>query len=159
MTPVLAGRWESRLFLALTVGLLVTLLFGVIFNDWRTVLAILALSVVIGSSLDLFYAVVQRFRWDSDWPPVFVFLSGVLEGIVLWFLIQRIDSLAFVTFNQFLAHYSSVWLASFCMLFGGMRIIFPRWRFNGGMIGLGTIPLLSLIAIALLVFGLPLVLT
>lgn len=130
MTPVLIGRWQTRLLLFGPVGLLVTLIFGWFYGV--TPLVVLLYVFGIGLGWDILYDKVQiKLRWDQDWPPLFQLISGIVEGIVIWLLI--LFGLApNVSFGIFVAHYSAVWLAVFLSTQGPLRILFPRWRYHGG---------------------------
>ncbi|HEY1014617.1 MAG TPA: hypothetical protein VGE07_18045 [Herpetosiphonaceae bacterium] len=135
MTPTRAGRWQTRLFLLGTVGALATALFGLLFGDWRTPFALLGYVLLAGFAWDALYDVLQGFRWDHDWPPAYQLAAGVAEGGAIWLLHALVglpgvaDGLAP---GRFLAHYGAVWLLTFLCSQGPMRLLFPRWRFNGG---------------------------
>jgi hypothetical protein len=135
MTPTLVGRWQTRILLLGTVGLIVTLIFGRMYHDYRTPLAVLGYVILFGFGWDILYNVAQTFRWDHDWPPVFQLAAGIVEGIFLWAMMVLVN-LPGVTphppFSRFLAHYAAVWLSAFLASQGPVRTIFPRWRFNGG---------------------------
>ena len=145
MTPTLYGRWQTRLFLLGTVGLVVTFIFGSLNDDkFMTPLVILGYVLVIGFLWDIFYNFLQTFRWDRDWPPAFQLGAGILEGIFIWALINStfiwdltgLEGLPGVsrdlTLGLFITHYASVWVTTFAASQGPMRIFFPRWRFRGG---------------------------
>lgn len=139
MTPTLLGRWQTRLFLMGTIGLLLTLLFcgGLVGNPAGLVyLAILIYLTVFGLGWDCLYMVIQGFRWDQDWPAAFQWLAALWEGI--FFLLIR-DGLGIVLpftydfdISWFVFHYSVVWLGVFIASQSLMRLLFPRWRFFGG---------------------------
>lgn len=138
MTPTLFGRWQTRLFLFATVGVLVTLPFvlgifgtnaGIIFF-W--VLGYLAL---VGLLWDSLYIYLQTFRWDRDWPAIFQVLAGLWEavffiGIVKLFGLPGVPKT--LPLGLFFLHYSAVWLGIFTASQTLMRVLFPRWRFRGG---------------------------
>ena len=144
MTPTLMGRWQTRLLLLGTIGLAVTLIFGRIFNDFTTPLALLGYVLVIGFAWDILYGFVQNFRWDRDWPPLFQLAAGIVEGAFLWGLILICDAISSfnlhtlpgiaesLTLEMFIAHYATVWVTTFLATQGLLRIVFPRWRFHGG---------------------------
>ena len=144
MTPTLAGRWQTRLFLLLTFGLVITLFFGWLFKDYLTPLALLIYVLILGFGWDIIYQFLQSFRWDRDWPPLFQFLAGLVEGLFVWLLVQMLADVPLfgqtglpgvgsgLTFVRFLAHYGTVWLFTFLITQSFIRIIFPDWRFRGG---------------------------
>ncbi len=127
MTPTLLGRWQTRLLLLVTVGLVLTcpfLIFGL------APLLNLFLVIVLGFLWDILYTYLQRLRWDRDWPPAFQLAAGITEGIAVY-LIDLLLGLE-VAFLLFLIHYGLVWTATFLMTQGPMRLLFPRWRYRGG---------------------------
>ncbi|NJK40706.1 MAG: hypothetical protein HC934_03830 [Acaryochloridaceae cyanobacterium SU_2_1] len=140
MTPTLLGRWQTRLLLMETVGLLITLIFcgggfgspgGPIFF-W-----LLQYLVLFGLAWDYLYIFLQSYRWDQDWPAAFQWLAALWEGL---FIILVVDLAEFKLpgtaadwdTGWFLFHYSFVWIAIFIVSQSLMRVIFPRWRFRGG---------------------------
>lgn len=134
MTPTLIGRWQTRTFLLLTAGLIVTFFFALLAAflfeelDFLKPFAILFFVLVTGYVWDAIYIFLQRFRWDRDWPPAFQFLTALVEmvpaGILAWLLS--------VPWWFFLLHYWFTWWVIFIASQGPMRIFFPRWRFRGG---------------------------
>jgi len=141
MTPILLGRWQSRLFLMGIFGSLTTALFGWAINDLTTPFVILGYVLIIGLYADIFYDIIQKNRWDHDWPPLLHFASGVLEGLVMWLAISILPLPgvpADMSFGLFLAHYSMVWVVIFAINWGPMKVFFPWWRYRGGRV-LGAI--------------------
>ncbi len=134
MTPTLIGRWQSRSGILGTVGVLVTLLFGAAIGDIGTPLAVLLLVIALGFGWDMLYTFLQRLRWDQDWPPLLVLLSGIWEALVVWVLIPLIPGFPQPSAGDFALHYTLVWVTMYAMLFGGLRILLPRWRFRGGRV-------------------------
>jgi hypothetical protein len=136
MTPTLFGRWQTRILLLGSYGLLVTLFFVWRYEGSYTPLALLGYVIVFGLVWDVLYQWTQRFRWDSDWPPAFQLMAGIIEAAFLWLLIQilgeQLPGVDPLSFGRFAAHYWSVWTVAFLLSQGPMRIWFPRWRFNGG---------------------------
>ncbi|MBW4682001.1 MAG: hypothetical protein KME19_18060 [Microcoleus vaginatus WJT46-NPBG5] len=139
MTPTLLGRWQSRLLLFATVGVLLTLPFflGMIGNKpgviYFWVLGYLAL---FGICWDVLYNYLQKFRWDYDWPGVFQLIAGIWEGIFVAIL-AIVIGLPGVPKDQFelplfIPHYTLVWLGIYIASQSLMRILFVRWRFKGG---------------------------
>ncbi|MCB9099982.1 MAG: hypothetical protein H6632_10605 [Anaerolineales bacterium] len=144
MTPTLWGRWQTRLLLLSTVGLLITLGFGVLFGNWVTPLALLGYVLLLGLVWDVVYQGVQSLRWDRDWPPLFMAAGGLLEALLLWGLVKA-DVLwaglgltgppgvsPELTLMQFALHYGTVFVVMFSLMLGPMRVIFLQWRFRGG---------------------------
>lgn len=139
MTPTLLGRWQTRLLLLATVGLLISLPFflGRIGGKSGPVFFfVLGYVLVFGLGWDLVYNYLQKFRWDSDWPAFFQLLAGVWEGCFLGvlFSVLELPGVPHQEFSLgvFCLHYSFVWLGVFVVSQSLMRILFPRWRFKGG---------------------------
>jgi len=105
MTPTLSGRIQTRIFLALVIGVPWTLLVTPFLRQPRrpfarrgrqcalplTFLA-LGLMVAIGCVLwEPLYQALQQYRWERDWPVMFALLVVIPEAILLWFVLQAID--------------------------------------------------------------------
>ncbi|MBH8562046.1 hypothetical protein I8748_07645 [Nostoc sp. CENA67] len=141
MTPTLFGRWQTRLLLLATVGVLVSIPFatGLIgFGANSVYFWILGYVAIFGLGWDLLYNYLQKLRWDRDWPAVYQLLAGIWE---LFFIYCGVKLFGFLpiplpkeelSLGAFLLHYSCVWLAVFIASQSLMRIIFLRWRFRGG---------------------------
>jgi hypothetical protein len=137
MTPTLLGRWQTRLLLLATVGLVVTLPFylGIISPGGSIFLWVLVYIALFGLVWDVVYQYFQKYRWDSDWPGALQLLAGIWEAIFVLLLV-KIFGLPGVSKDLplywFALHYSLVWLAVYIASQSLMRILFPRWRFRGG---------------------------
>ena len=141
MTPTLLGRWQTRLFLFATVGVLITLPFslGIIEPDFGAgYFRILGYLAFFGCGWDILYNYLQKFRWDRDWPGAFQLLAGIWEAIFVagWVKLWGLPSVPKddLSIFWFAIHYSLVWLGVFVASHTVMRILFPRWRFRGGQI-------------------------
>jgi len=138
MTPTLLGRWQTRLFLLFTVGVLVSipLAMGLIASSPGIVYFwILAYVAIFGGCWDVVYNQLQKYRWDRDWPAAYQMFAGIWEMVFIWFGVGVFRFLPLpqeVSLGVFLLHYSLVWLGVFLASQSLMRIIFPRWRFRGG---------------------------
>ena len=132
MTPTLLGRWQTRLILFGTVGLAVTAVFATWFQSNIPYL-LLGLVFVLGCGWDVLYQQMQRRRWDRDWPPNLQLAAGIWEAIVVAGLLYGVGILRQPpTVGQFVGHYTAVWLTTFLASQSVLRLIFPRWRYNGG---------------------------
>ncbi|HSH05492.1 MAG TPA: serine/threonine-protein kinase [Anaerolineae bacterium] len=139
MTPVWRGRWQTRLFLLLTVGVFVSLPF----SWWRqanggdpwTPFIVLGYVLGLGVAWDGLYSYLQSWRWNRDWPPVFQVGEGVVEGVVLGSGLQLVGlpGVGELTWYQFAGHYGLVWLLAFAGTQSLMRFVFPWWRYRGGV--------------------------
>lgn len=137
MTPTLLGRWETRLALLATVGLLISLIFALVFGSAAFVFVLIYVAL-FGLVWDVIYIGLQQFRWDRDWPAAFQVINGVTEGAFLY-LVIRVIGLPGVprdlSLALFVAQYGLVWLCVWLLTQGPMRVLFPFWRFHGGVIG------------------------
>lgn len=137
MTPILWGRWQTRLFLMIVFGIPITLIFGVLYADFQTPLTLIIYVIILGLIWDILYNWLQTLRWDNDWPPAVHFLTGITELLTVWLLTRLVavpGVSSTLTFAQFFAHYTTVWLVTFSIMWGPMKVIFPHWRFRGGRI-------------------------
>jgi hypothetical protein len=140
----LAGRWQTRTFLLAYLGLPITFIFCFLYDDFTTPLILLECVWLLGGLWDVLYHFLQRWRWDRDWPPLFFALGGLAEGVLLWglvkatFLWQALGLLTIpgvdpgLTLTQFSAHYVTVWLVTFLVMLGPLKVLFLKWRFRGG---------------------------
>jgi uncharacterized membrane protein YozB (DUF420 family) len=136
MTPTLVGRWQTRLALLATLGLLITVVFVLLGRD-DVFLRVLLYVAVFGVAWDVLYIALQRLRWDRDWPAAFQVLNGLTEGAFIFVLATVIGLPGLprdIPLALFAVHYGLVWLAVFLWTQGPMRAIFPFWRFHGGTI-------------------------
>lgn len=149
MTPSLIGRVQTRLFTVFTAGLLWTLLVTPLLPSgptqpgghrivdlYRFTLGALALVAVLGVVVwEPIYQLLQQFRWEKDWPAVFVFLQVVPEGaIVHAVLVRVVTTPTAVGWPTFLIDFVTTWLVIFASVHGPIRVPFLRWRFSGGRI-------------------------
>jgi len=138
LTPTLFGRWQTRILLFATVGLLLTLpfRFGIIGSGANLAYYwILGYVAAFGLIWDVVYNYLQQFRWDRDWPAAFQLLAGIWEAIFVATAIKTIGLPGVprdLPLPAFALHYSLVWIGIFTASQALMRILFPRWRFKGG---------------------------
>lgn len=139
MTPTLFGRWQTRLLLLPTVGILITLPFALgIFSPGASSVYfwVLAYIAIFGIGWDILYNYLQKFRWDRDWPAIFQLFAGIWEAVFLILIIKMLKlplpGVQTLDIGLFIRHYSFVWLGVFLASQTIMRILFPHWRFRGG---------------------------
>ncbi len=136
MTPTLLGRWETRFLLLATVGVIVTLVVGLIIKNIATPFLLLGYVFLFGLVWDAVYQYLITFRWDRDWPTVFQVLAGIVEGALVWLLLRFVDLPGIpartVPFSVFIGMYASIWLLTFIIAQGPLRIVLVRWRYRGG---------------------------
>ncbi|NJR17507.1 MAG: hypothetical protein HC785_18530 [Calothrix sp. CSU_2_0] len=140
MTPTLYGRWQTRIFLLMTIGVIVTLPFALGYIGIGTsgiYFWVLFYAGIFGLTWDILYNWLQKFFWDHDWPGVVQFCACIVEGILLSLLIQLnlLPNIPQPEFNLqwFVIHYSTVSIFAYLTAWVIMRLFFPRWRFRGGV--------------------------
>lgn len=142
MTPTLFGRWQTRILLLATIGVLITLPFALKIigppdlKDGAIYFFILGYVAGFGLIWDILYQQLQKFRWDADWPGALQLIAGIWEAIFIAAIV-KIFGLPGIAPNDlnllwFAVHYSVVWLAVYTASQTIMRILFIRWRFRGG---------------------------
>lgn len=135
MTPTLRGRWQTRLVLNLTVGVVLTALWGGVLREVAPAFVMLGYMTVLGWVWDVGYNRLQTRRWDHDWPPVLYLVGAGWEMGVLSILMSTLNLPGSAeTYGVFpmLGQYSLIGVVSFLLMFGPLRVLFPRWRFRGG---------------------------
>lgn len=149
MTPTLAGRLQTRIFLALTIGALWTAvitpalprpgMMGVGFA-YRVTFKSLGIMVAAGLLWEVLYHLIQQLRWDKDWPSLFNLLAVIPEAVLLWYLTHWFDvipgttSLSSPILSLFIIHVSTTWVLMWLFLQGPLRVVHVRWRFEGGRV-------------------------
>ena len=136
MTPTLLGRWQTRLVMVLTLGVLVTVAVASLRDG--PFFHVLGYTLGFGLAWDVLYIQLQRLRWDRDWPAAFQVASGLVEGLLIYGLIRHVGlpgiPAGSVPVMTFTAHYGLMWLVIFIWVQGPMRAVLPRWRFDGGRV-------------------------
>ena len=152
MTPTLNGRIQSKLFLLLIVApiwtIVVTVLlvplvrgadatmtpsYGVV---WWNAIQVLLWTAFFGVGWELLWHALQQSRWEKDWPILYGLLQFVPEGILIFLLVNPrwggLTSGGGVPTAAFLVHYISTVLVTWTWINGPHRILFLKWRFEGG---------------------------
>lgn len=140
MLPTLNGRIQTRVFMLVVFGSLITLVLTPVLPhdpDYRTTFIILATVLLLGIVWELIYHGIQQFRWEKDWPTMFGLITAVNEGALVWLLLDLelvpgIDGVP--DFWAFFIDFSVIWLVIWVWTNGPMRVPFIRWRFFGGRI-------------------------
>jgi hypothetical protein len=139
MVPTFSGRLQTRLIGVVLVGLPWTLLLAPVLAplvggigpmlriSMFTWAATLGLGLVLWEPL---YHLLMQFRWEKDWPTLFLLLSSVPEGAVVGRLLATFGPGA--PWSVFLLLFASTWLVVLGSLQGPLRVVFLRWRFRGG---------------------------
>lgn len=147
MIPTFPGRLQTRIFLVLFIALPWTLIVtpflpgnrgradGSVAADlYPVTLTALAIVLVVGLVLwePVFY-LLQICRWEKDWPSMFFLLQLLPEAIVAWQLLKWIGPDSDVAnLSTFLWHIIPTWILMWLFVLGPIKVLFIRWRFNGG---------------------------
>jgi hypothetical protein len=151
MIPTYGGRIQTRIFLMLFVGLPWTLLVSPLLPGPRRGLrltdvatdrypaTLLALAIVLALGVGLWehvYHFLQQYRWEKDWPVMFALIEVIPEAILAWFVFERLvpGGVTTATGWTFVAHIASTWLVMWLFVLGPIKVVFIRWRFNGGRV-------------------------
>jgi hypothetical protein len=134
MTPTLFGRWQQRLVLLPTLGLLISLPLAIVQRSWYYILVLIYIGIS-GCLWDMLYQQLQKMRWDNDWPGLLQLAGGVGEGILLMLLIQNkwlpgINTIALSSMWLF-PHYVIVSVAMFLATQSCLPTLFPHARYQG----------------------------
>lgn len=142
MTPTLAGRIQTRIFAIIVIGGIWTAAVGPVLPRppgesltaiYQGAYWVLGLVLAAGLVWEFVYHLLQQFRWEKDWPTLYGLLTGINEGLLVWYLAVVLALLPVqVPTATFVAHFVSTWLVIFLWLNGPMRVPFLRWRFTGG---------------------------
>jgi hypothetical protein len=139
--PTLVGRIQTRLFLLATVGLAWTFVVvpilprrGLPLSDVYAA-AILTLFVVafFGLGWELLYHFIQQYRWEKDWPILYLLLEGIPEGLLAFVAVDAVFALGPGPLTFFF-HFVTTWIVMWLTAIGPLRMVLIRWRFRGGRI-------------------------
>jgi hypothetical protein len=138
MTYTLFGRWQVRILLLATVGLILSAIVAIksgTYSGGEALMAVVYLGI-FGLVWDLGYHQLQRLRWDGDWGTLLQLLGAVWEAMFLIFAAKyiglpgidkaRFNAIGFIGFDALLCFVS--YLAQHSIL----KILSPYSRFQGG---------------------------
>ena len=141
MTSTFFGRVQTRLFTVGTVGLLWTLLLTPFLRlpageEYKVTLTTLGWVALLGILVwEPVFHLLQQFRWEKDWPAMFLLLQAVPEAVLVRVVLDRTLTVSSpVGVGTFALHFATTWVAIFLFVQGPMRVPFLRWRFRGGRI-------------------------
>ena len=137
MTPTLTGRWQTRALTLLVFGSIVSTIL-VVQQGESQYYRVLAYVALFGVGWDVLYTLLQRLRWDRDWPTSFAIASAGVEALVLFYAGDHFGlpgvAARSLSIAKFTAHFGGIWLLSFLWVQGPARVFFPYWRFHGSRI-------------------------
>jgi hypothetical protein len=138
MTFTLFGRWQIRVLLLATIGLVLMIAIAIKSGSMiagQTFMTLIYLGI-FGLGWDFVYHQLQRLRWDGDWNGLLQLIAAIWEGIFLVMIIKSIGlpgidraNFNIAGFGGFYALLSSI---NFITAHSLLRILSPYSRFNGG---------------------------
>ncbi|WP_067465010.1 hypothetical protein [Nocardia amamiensis] len=144
MLPTLNGRIQTRVLALSVIGFFVALIITPLLptgslsigQAYRVTLTVLLATVLVGVLWELLYHFLQQFRWEKDWPTLFGFLTILNEGALIWVLVRYTTVVLPEHLRPspaaFLLQFVSTWILFWLIVNGPMRVVFHRWRFQGG---------------------------
>lgn len=144
MLPTLNGRIQTRVLALGVIGFFVALIITPLLptgslslgQAYRVTLSVLLATVLVGVLWELLYHFLQQFRWEKDWPTLFGFLTMVNEGALMWVLVRYttvvLPESLHPSLTAFLIQFVVTWITFWLIVNGPMRVVFHRWRFQGG---------------------------
>ncbi|WP_280493313.1 hypothetical protein [Nocardia asiatica] len=144
MLPTLNGRIQTRLLALSVIGFVVALIITPalptgplsIGQAYRVTLSVLLATVLVGVLWELLYHFLQQFRWEKDWPTLFGFVTILNEGALMWVLVRYttvvLPEHLRPSLTAFLIQFVVTWMVFWLIVNGPMRVVFHRWRFQGG---------------------------
>jgi hypothetical protein len=147
MVPTFSGRIQTRLFLLICIGIPWTLIItplaphhpgASIGHLYETTFWVLAEVIVVGCLFwEPLYHGLMQFRWEKDWPIMFLLLEGIAEGLTAYGLLHAVGphpNPPAATAATFVVDFAVLWVLVWLTAIGPMRVLFHRWRFRGGQI-------------------------
>ncbi|WP_433716240.1 hypothetical protein ACQP2U_21110 [Nocardia sp. CA-084685] len=144
MLLTLNGRIQTRILALGIIGLLVTAIITPVLptgplslgNAYRVTLSVLLATVLIGVLWELLYHFLQQFRWEKDWPTLFGFWTVINEAALMWVLVDHttivLPRALHPSLTAFLIQFIVTWIVFWLIVNGPLRVVFHRWRFQGG---------------------------
>ncbi len=141
MLPTIGGRYQTRTFLVLFIGVPWTLLITPLLpglsgltlgQKYTSTFVTLGWVLLLGYLWEPLYHYIQYQRWEKDWPILFAFLVFINEGILVWVAVGVLDLNPYPPpFSAFLIHFLTTWILQWLYVVGPIRAVFYRHRFNG----------------------------
>ncbi len=147
MTPTLTGRVQTRTLVTTAVSFPIALAVTPfvpnpaqepLLDRLETTAGLLAVFLLIGLCWEALYQFLQRRRWDEDWPSILGLITFGSEALALWFVAHALDLLPGSTDwssparSPFLWLMGTTWVATWLVMQGPLRVVWPRWRLEGG---------------------------
>lgn len=141
MTPTLNGRIQSRWFVLLLVGIPWTIAVGPLLLPFAGGASLgelysvawlaVALVGILGTGWEMVYHLLMQLRWEKDWPTLFGLVTGVNE---LLGVLVALAVLGAPLSPAVVLHFGSLWVLIWLVANGPLRVVLPRWRYQGGRV-------------------------
>ncbi len=114
---------------------------SLLFVNYQMTFETLGLMAGLGIAWEIVYHRLQGLRWDQDWPPLFSLVTVVPEAVALWYVSWVAGvfppgptGFSSPEMEMFVIHITTVWLVMWLFSLGPLRVMLPRWRYEGGAI-------------------------
>jgi hypothetical protein len=147
VTFTLAGRLQTRLALLSSVGVLWTLIVSLPLAwvsgvsprlAYRVTLETAIAVILFGLVWELVYHGLQQLRWDKDWPALLGLVTFFNEAVPIWVVLHALRlipgrwGISSPILPLFATYLGTTWVLVWLVLQGPLRMVVPRWRFEGG---------------------------
>ncbi|MFI9504082.1 hypothetical protein [Nocardia sp. NPDC052566] len=144
MLTTLNGRIQTRILALGVIGFIVALIITPVLptgsltigQAYRVTLSVLLATIIVGVLWELLYHFLQQFRWEKDWPTMFGLLTIINEGALMWVLVHNttivLPRALHPSLTAFLIQFIVTWIVFWVIVNGPLRLMFHRWRFQGG---------------------------
>ncbi len=134
MTPTLLGRWQQRLLVLPTIGLLLSLPLAISQHSWYYIIVLFYIGIG-GCLWDTLYQQLQKMRWDNDWPGLLQLAGAIAEGLFLSILL-KVNMIVGIKASELngimpFIHYAIVSFAMFIAAQSLLPVLFPHARYRG----------------------------
>ncbi|GAB2980171.1 sortase domain-containing protein [Nocardioides montaniterrae] len=131
MTPTFAGRLQTRLLLAVVVGLPMALLASLVLGGLGAITAVLVLGVVtvLGVGWECVDHALQQRRWEGDWPAPLALGAGVVEGLIDNPVVHLLG--IGIGFGHYCALFAMAWGVPWLVGRGPLAVFLPGWQHRG----------------------------
>lgn len=147
MTYTLGGRIQTRLVLLSSVGLTWTLAVSPLLPRpagtpislaYQVTLETSIAMTILGIGWEFAYHSLQQLRWDKDWPSLLGLSAGAVEAVAVWLVLHALrivpgdGGLSSPILPLYATHFGTTWLLVWAVSQGPIKVVQPRWRFEGG---------------------------
>lgn len=147
MTLTLAGRLQTRLAVNSSIGVLWTLIVSLPLAwisgvtprlAYRVNLETATAVILLGLLWEPVYHGIQQLRWDKDWPALLGLITFFNEAAPIWLVLHALRlipgewGISSPVLPLFVIYLGTTWVLVWLAQQGPLRMVAPRWRFEGG---------------------------